>query len=106
MNEIRFGGRCEKHCSPLPCIACENTALQTALQERDAELGHTKTLLGSSEAQISTLKARVMVRDGTIAAQRKVLEQALEAMKYHVAQTRPIHQTLDAITAIQEQLKS
>lgn len=36
--------------------------------------------------------------------ERKVMELALEALKYHTAQTRPIHQTDKAIIAINEAL--
>ena len=36
--------------------------------------------------------------------QTKALKLALEALKYHTAQTRPIHQTNEAITAIKEAL--
>ncbi len=36
--------------------------------------------------------------------ERKVMEMALEALEYHTAQTRPIHQTSEAITAIKEVL--
>ena len=36
--------------------------------------------------------------------ERKVMEMALEALEYHTAQTRPIHQTSEAITAIKEAL--
>ena len=35
---------------------------------------------------------------------RQALELALEALEYHTAQTRPIHQTNEAITAIKEAL--
>ena len=34
-----------------------------------------------------------------------LLRQALEALEYHTAQTRPIQQTMDAITALKEALK-
>ena len=32
--------------------------------------------------------------------ERAVMKQALEALEYHVEQTRPIHRTSEAITAI------
>ena len=35
---------------------------------------------------------------------QEVLKLALEALEYHTAQTRPIHQTNEAITAIKEAL--
>ena len=44
--------------------------------------------------------------EDTIDAQRKLLEQARDALDYHVQQTRPIHSTTLALDAITEHLKA
>ena len=61
--------------------------LRASLQERDA----VYDLMESKGEYIKTLEA--------------TLQQALNALQYHTQQTRPIHNTDLAITAIQEQLK-
>lgn len=60
--------------------------LRASLQERDA----VYDLMESKGEYIKTLEA--------------ALQQALDALKYHTQQTRPIHNTELTITAIQEQL--
>jgi hypothetical protein len=41
----------------------------------------------------------------TITIDRAVVEQALEALEYHVEQTRPIHRTSEAIAALKAALE-
>lgn len=45
-----------------------------------------------------------MTRDDIIHMPRAVVEQLLEALEYHVEQTRPIHRTSEAITALRAAL--
>ena len=82
-----------------PTLA-EINELRVALQERDAELQRTYECI-RSHARI-TFAAEDKVQE-----QRKVLEQALEVIKYigYVPRADGSHPVEKAITAIQEVLK-
>ena len=47
---------------------------------------------------------KAAARDKLDSMEREALKLALEALEYHTEQTRPIHQTSEAITAIKEAL--
>jgi hypothetical protein len=81
--------------------------LLTALQERDAEIVKLMDVNRTLVAKANRQNIHDARQAETIAAQRKVLEQALEALKL-CSETISIEQIYErgkAITAIQEQLK-
>ena len=79
-------------------MQAEIDELRAALQERDAEIERLKTV--PMKYRRMTFNAELQ---NEIAAQRKVLEQALEALKYVGAGSYQQHAA--AFTAIQEVLK-
>jgi hypothetical protein len=81
--------------------------LRAALQERDAEIVKLMDVNRTLVAKANRQNIHDARQAETIAAQRKVLEQALEALKL-CSETISIEQIYErgkAITAIQEQLK-
>ena len=123
-------------CSRESCVQLVD-GLRAALQERDAEIANLHTTMMAAAVEINEhwdahcdaegygpcnlvrrlengfpaqygYDAKTVVRmDAQLAAQRKVLEQALEALQLHVTQYPHMQKgyTVDAITAIQGVLK-
>ncbi len=54
--------------------------------------------------RIQALQAALDQANMQIIEQREVIEQAWDALKYHTEQTRPIHETNEAINALREVL--
>jgi septal ring factor EnvC (AmiA/AmiB activator) len=101
-------------------LVVENERLRAALAERDAEIGKLHAAMADLQDLESNARQkcdhwfeRYQAKDAVIAAQRKVLEQALEACKRFVCIMNLLDFENDptteyakaAITAIQEQLK-
>lgn len=78
--------------------------LRAALAERDAEIAELKTAHKANTTNMLELLAKHKQHAFNIAAQRKVLEQALEALKQAHAVLRNSIHLEEAITAIQEVL--
>lgn len=101
-GEPTYGNKCSLCASEQGLFKAQEQSeideLRAALQERDAEI---ERLNGSL-----ILQTDVAIQHGiTIAAQRKVLDQALEALEYMLPDTPDQRMKKDAaITAIQEQL--
>ncbi len=60
----------------------------------------------TDELRIQALQAALDQANLMLIEQREVMGVALEALKYHTEQTRPIHETNEAITALREVLGS
>ncbi len=60
----------------------------------------------TDELRIQALQAALDQANLMLIEQREVMVQALEALKYHTEQTRPIYETNEAITALREVLGS
>lgn len=99
----------------IDALVVENERITAALAERDAEIGKLHAAMADLQDLESNARQkcdhwfeRYQAKDAVIAAQRKVLEQALAALQslfsWEVDPGRGVRCT-EAITAIQEVLK-
>jgi len=77
----RFGGRCEKHCSIKPCLACDNETLRAALAKAEQERDGFKTVMQVALAERDAVRIECDLALGTIESRDQNIATLIEANK-------------------------